>query len=278
MRQNRADAATIRHNFGNTGGAFVQATESLEEYLSAPSRPLPDDHPIFRDIVSAVAVTAENIDHLTDLANNVPSPKQVEMDELGLAVDMQQVERMCELIEKGTPRASAARAVGLMPATLTNLLKLGRQPPSRHPVVEERRVRMAEVCRRLAAAEALLESKLGNTAVALALGETKIDEQTGEEIEVRRPDRDMLKFVLDRRFPKGWSAQSTVKHKGTVDHHLHVSGGRGAPSLNPKDMTDAQLAVVEGLILDMQQTAERQGLGLPAPDVEDVELLDGGGT
>jgi hypothetical protein len=194
------------------------------------------------------------------------------MDELGLDIDMGQVEQLCAMIEKGTTRHAACRLVGLMPATLTNLLKLGRQPPSRQPLVEERRLRMAAVGSRIAAAEASLSSKLGNTAISLALGEKAVDEETGKEIEIRKPDANMLKFVLERKYPDAWGAKSEVKHKGTVHHQVTGGGGRGT-MLSPANLSDAQLAVVETLLLDMQQAKEQRER--PALGVTDVEFVEG---
>lgn len=265
--------ALIKKQFDNIrSGGFSEGLKHADAYPSGEAVVFPGaDDPIWRSVSTATPMTPQNVEKAIHTASDIPQVSQLEMDELGIEISMDQVEDICRLIEGGTPRQAAARLVGILPAQLTSMLKMGKQPPSKHPVVEERRKRMADALRRISAAEAALEAKLSGKAVELAMGSVAQDPETGTEIEVRKPDKDMLKFLLERRFGERWGNKTKVEHKGSVGHTLNVNVRNRPQAFSVKDMSPEQLRSMEAILLDMKGKQE-DSRALPSPDIVDTEL------
>lgn len=267
------DETAIKQQFDNIrSGGFSVACKLADEYPTGAAVTFPDEgDPVWREIATAAPLTPANVEKAIHSLADLPNVASLEMDELGIEINLDQVEDICQLIEKGTPRQAAARLVGLLPAQLTNMLKMGRQPPSKHPIIEERRKRMADALRRISAAEATLESKLSGKALEVAMGRTATDPETGQEIEVRKPDKDMIKFLLERRFEDRWGNKTKVEHKGNVGHTLNVNVRNRPAAFSVKDMSPEQLRSMEAILLDMK--GKKDGaLALPSPDIVDTEL------
>lgn len=259
-----------RHFDSLATGGLGHAVDILDAAQPSATDVAPDpEDPVWRAIAVAKPMTADRLETAMDQLRSQPSARDLDADELGLAVTDDQVHDICVLLEKGTNKHDAARMIGLSPAELTNALRIGKQSPSKHPTVEARRLRMKDYAERIAAAESNLASRLSGKAVELALGRLEFDEETGKMIEVKPADPAMLKFVLERKFSDEWGNKTNVKHTGTVNHSVDVNVQNRPAAFKLSDLTDEQFKQFETIVVARQQAA------LPAPDAEDTEFVEG---